>query len=457
MSHTDDSIFQTIQQLRTPGMLEEVISSEWTQLTGKRITTMKVETNLIHYRPFRGGRVMLKACIIHKDSGHSRKEIDFFLQIYSDIEAARARVEKERSRRHVPPPPLFIPKWRAVLWTLPNVPKLRKLKELMDPDNFRRLLLSETETEPGVLRDSPLKLFRFVPRKRAILTWEHPQTHRRYFVKLFNKTDTLRVSNNYRHIMQISKQGKLDFIVPELISYNPSCRALLMTEIPGKTFTEEMRKAIPGSFAKVGRILGQLHKCQAKPEMLWSPEKEIDAVCTHMGEVKLALPQLGVQLDAVTAILADAYQHLPIPKRMPIHGNLFGDQILYGQENIGIVDWDVFCYGDPLYDIGRLIAHLLFLGGTEGLASSEVNSCTEALLQGYRDKVEEPVNRQWLSWHVAAQLLMRGKISSLRKLPENWIRQMTFVVKEAERLVHGRSRYMNLPALNTQIKRLANS
>lgn len=450
MSHSDDSIFRTIQQIRTSGILEEVISSTWIQWS-KRITTVKVESNLTHYRPFRGGRVMLKACIIHKDGGRSRKEINFFLQIYPDIEAARARVEKERSRRHVPPPPLFIPKWRAVLWTLPNVPRLRKLKELMDPDNFLRFLLPETETEPGVFRDSPLKLFRFVPRKRAILTWEHPRTHRRYFVKLFNKTDARRVSNNYRYIMQISKQGKLDFIVPELISYNPLCQALLMTEIPGKTFTEEMRKAIPGSFARVGRILGQLHKSQAKPEMLRSPEKEIDAVCAHMGEVKLALPQLGVQLDAVIAILADAYQYLPIPKRMPIHGNLFGDQILYGQENIGIVDWDAFCYGDPLYDVGRLIAHLLFLGGTEGLASSGVNSCTEALLQGYQDEVGESVNRQWLSWHVTAQLLMRGKISSLRKLPEDWIRQLTFVVKEAERLVHGCCRHMNLPALNTQL------
>ena len=447
MSHTDDSIFQTIQQLQTPGMLEEVISNEWTQLTGKRITTMKVETNLIHYRPFRGGRVMLKACIIHKDSGHSRKEIDFFLQIYSDIEAARTRVEKERSRRPEQPP-LFIPKWRAVLWTLPNVPRLRKLKELMEPGNFCRFLLPEIADEPEVLHDSSLKLFRLVPRKRAIFTWGHPRTRRRYFVKLFNKTDALLVSNNYRHIMQISEQGEVDFIVPELISYNPSCRALLMTEIPGKTFTEEMRKAIPGSFARVGRILGQLHKSLAKPEMLWSPEKEIDAICAHMDEVKLALPQLGMQLDAITATLEDVYQYLPMPKRLPIHGNLFGDQILYGQENIGIVDWDAFCCGDPLYDIGRLIAHFLFLGGTEGLAPSEVNSCADALLQGYQDEVGEPVNRQWLIWHVTAQLLMRGKTSSLRKLPNDWIRQMTFVVKEAGRLVHGCSRYINLPVLN---------
>ena len=35
MSHTDDSIFQTIQQVRTPGLLEEVISSAWIQWSKK--------------------------------------------------------------------------------------------------------------------------------------------------------------------------------------------------------------------------------------------------------------------------------------------------------------------------------------------------------------------------------------------------------------------------------------
>jgi len=450
MSHADDPIFLTIEQVRIPGILEKLISSAWIE-GSKRITTVKVESNLIHYRPFRGGRVTLKACVINRNESQSPQEIDLFLQIYSDIEVARARVEKERSRGHEPYP-LFIPEWRAVLWTLPNVPRLRKLKELMEPDNFGRLLLPKIEDKPGAFHDSPLKLFRFVPRKRAIFTWEHPHTHSRYFVKLLNKTDALTVLNNFSHIMEISKKGEFDFIVPELVSYDPSCRALLMTEIPGKTFTEEMRKTLPGSFSRIGRILGQLHKSQAKPEMERSPEKEIGVLCGHMEEVKLALPQLEAQLDAVTVILADAYQYLPSPQRMPIHGNLFGDQILYEQENIGIVDWDAFCHGDPLYDVGRLIAHLLFLGGTEGLACSKIKSCADALLQAYQNEVGEPVDRQSLSWHVTAQLLMRGKIASLRKLPEGWIRQLTFVVKEAERLALGRSRYLNLPALNRKNK-----
>ena len=157
MSHTNDSIFQTIQQVRTPGILEEVISSAWRQWS-KRITIVKVKSNLTHYRPFRGGRVILKACVIYRNGGQSHKEIDLFLQIYSDIEAAQARVEKEHSRCHERPP-LFIPKWRAVLWALPDVPRLRKLKELMEPDNFRRLLLPEAEDKPEAFRDFPLKLW----------------------------------------------------------------------------------------------------------------------------------------------------------------------------------------------------------------------------------------------------------------------------------------------------------
>jgi hypothetical protein len=42
---------------------------------------------------------------------------------------------------------------------------------------------------------------------------------------------------------------------------------------------------------------------------------------------------------------------------------------------------------------------------------------------------------------------MRGKITALRKLPAGWIRQLTFVVEEAAKLAHGRSDYLDLPAL----------
>lgn len=447
MSYTDDAIFQIIQKTRNREILEEAISKAWNQWSAW-VSLVNIESHLTHYRPFKGGRVMLKACAIQKDTGEFLREIDVFLQIYPDNNAAERRVAKARSRHYVPPP-LFIPELQAVLWTLPNIPGLRKLKMLMKHGNFRQIFLPEAEKGPGELCESPPKLYRLVPRKRAILTWEHPQTHNRYFVKLFNKTDASRVAENHLHIMHISKQDKLNFIVPEILSYNASCRTLFMTEVPGETFTEEMQKAVPESFVRVGRSLGRLHASQARPEGQQNLGDEVDALFTHMGEVKRVLPQIGVQLESVSDILADAFQHLPPHEKMPIHGNLFGDQILYGEDDIGIVDWDAFCYGDPVSDVGRLIAHLLFLAGTDDLDHGAVKSCVDSLLQAYEDEVGTSVNQKWLNWHVTAQLLMRGKISALRKLPEDWVQQLNFVAKETTALTYGSSRYLDLPPLST--------
>jgi hypothetical protein len=445
MSYADDVIYQAIQKTRTPEALENAIKTAWNKWSNW-VRIVNIAPILTHYRPFRGGRVTLKACAIQKDTGEFIREITFFLQIYPAREAALSRVEKEVSRQHIPPP-LFIPQLHAVLWTVPNIPRLRKLTELMKHDNFHHLLLPEATEESDILCEQPPKLVRLVPRKRAILTWNDPRTQRSYFVKLFNKSDAARAANNFKLIMNTARQERFGFLVPEVIHYNSSCRTILLTTIPGKNFTTEMVKTVPASFGRVGRALGQLHESQAKPESVQHLKKELESIIHHMDEVKLAKPGLTGRLDTIIHILAEKFDNLSCPAQCSIHGNLFGDQILYDQDTIGIVDWDAFCIGDPLFDLGRLIAHLLFLAGTERLPPLAVKTCVEAFLLAYQDRVGHRVNRQWLNWHVTAQLLMRGKITALRKLPAGWIRQLTFVVEEAAKLAHGRSDYLDLPAL----------
>lgn len=132
---------------------------------------------------------------------------------------------------------------------------------------------------------------------------------------------------------------------------------------------------------------------------------------------------------------------------MPIHGNLFGDQILYNTYGIGIVDWDALSLGDPLYDVGRLIAHLIYLAGVEGIAATKVKLCAEALIESYEENTNQTIDRRCLNWHIATQLLLRGKISSLRKLPKRWQDHLAFVVKESQQLLMGQSNYISLPAL----------
>ncbi len=445
MSYMDDSIYHAIQQTRIAEVVEDVISTAWNQWSNW-VRIVNIRPDLTHYRPFKGGRVTLKACAVQKDTGELLREIHLFLQIYPDRRDAVARLEKEDSRHHVPPP-LYIPELQAVLWITPNIPRLRKLRELLKHENFRHLLLPDAEDDPDRFCQQPPKLLRLVPRKRAILTWDDPRHHAHYFVKLFNKTDVIQAAHNFQQIMQVSRQEKFDFLVPEIIHCNLSCRTILMSRLPGKNFTEEMIKTVPSSFERVGRVIGQLHKSKARPQKTKNMEREFASIRHHMGEIKRALPQVATRLDAMIMILADTLDNLARLPRRPIHGNLFGDQILYGPDSIGIVDWDAFCHGDPIFDIGRLIAHFIFLAGTDNLEPVQVKRCIKAFLQAYRDETDEPVNQEWLNWHVAAQLLMRGKISALRKLPAGWTRQLGFVVQEAETLARGQSRYLDPPSL----------
>ncbi|MGK7872974.1 MAG: phosphotransferase family protein [Xenococcaceae cyanobacterium] len=453
MSYIDDPVFQGIQKIRTPSSVEEVISQAWSNWSGKPPQAVQIKPTLTNYKPFERARIVAEAKVFRENAVEPVK-LYLFFHIFANPDVARQEAETGEKRDLLPcqgPPVFLVPDWQTVVWTLPNAPNLTELAQLLNPEKFCQLLVPPADFQPGRDNYPQPKLIRYVPLKRALLTWEHPRTRRRYFAKLCDRADYSRVVGNFGQIDEVRAQGKLGFAVPQLVSYNREYRTLLMTEVSGCQFTEVMRRAFPEPFAEVGRILAQLHGCDLHPETVWTPEKELAVLCRHLGGAKLALPEISSQLDRAIAVLQDLSARLPFSGNSPIHGNLFGDQILYSADGIGIVDWDALSLGDPLYDVGRLIAHLLYLARIEGMPPTTVSASAEALIRAYEEDTGQLVERKCLTWHVASQLLLRGKISSLRKLPEGWQDHMAFVVAESERVLKGKSQYLSLPAIARQI------
>ena len=126
----------------------------------------------------------------------------------------------------------------------------------------------------------------------------------------------------------------------------------------------------------------------------------------------------------------------------PIHGNLFGDQILVNGDRVGIVDWDDFCLGDPLYDLGRLVAHLIFMFRRGVARPARGASDIATLLEAYAR--ESGQNLEWprLRWQIAVALLMRAKISALRPLPEGWVEDVKAALAEASKVLKNRSDWL---------------
>jgi len=455
MSYVQDPVFQIVQQIRTPQAVEEVLSQAWSNWSGDRHCSVKVTSGLTNYKPYERARVMAEATIVSTGDNNSSVTLNLFFHVFAKAEMACQELESSSyTQNFLPcqgPPVFFIPDWRTVVWTLPNAPNLRELEQLLHPEKFCQLLVPPDQIRSSVEHYPTPKLLRYVPLKRAILSWENPHTHRHYFTKLLNATDAERVVRNFQQIDAVCVNDELGFTVPQFVSYNPAVRALLMTEVSGTQFTEIMSRVMPESFSLVGRSLARLHNCKLHPKTVWTPSKELAILHRHMKGFKLALPHLAAQLDGVISRLEDLSGRLAFIEDRPIHGNLFGDQILYSPNGIGIVDWDALSVGDPLYDLGRLIAHLLYVAGREKISPPDVNACVEALLEAYERATNRSLDRSCLVWHIATQLLLRGKISSLRKLARGWQTHLAFVVDESERVLNGQSCYLSLPALNYSV------
>jgi hypothetical protein len=450
MSYHHDPVFQTVQQIRTPGAVAEILATAWRQWCGTAAQAVRVTPGALNYKPFQRARLLAEAIIVPAGNAPA-VALPLFLHVFADANTASAEAARGLAQVGLSeeiPPLIHVPQWRTVIWLLPHAPNLPELGYLLQAERFCHDLLPSTAVSTGRPYYPAPKLVRYVPLKRAILTWDDPYAQRRYFVKLINSYEAARVAQNFMQMHTVYNRGELGFAVPQCITYHPAYHTLVMTEVAGSSFTGVMCHALPRSFVPIGRMLAQLHGSSASPEMVWAPARELTILKQALTDFTRALPHHTAALNCLMARLEAVSQTLPFVTNRPIHGNLFGDQILVCGGAFGMVDWDTLMWGDPLYDVGRLLAHLIYLGGREGIAPATISACANALIESYVAETGQSINRHCLAWHVATQILLRGKTSSFRQLAMAWETHVAFVVAEATHILDGQSRYLSLPALH---------
>ena len=219
------------------------------------------------------------------------------------------------------------------------------------------------------------------------------------------------------------------------------------SEVPGRPFTDVFAGTDTTPFAAVGTALASLHRSGLRPAAEWTSGDQLHDLRRHLAGMARALPCLGGRLDALVSRLS-ALEPEPFEgKGRPIHGNLFGDQILWDRAEVGIVDWDRLAWGDPLYDVGRLLAHQIYEAALDAGSPDTVRACANAMIRSFVRTANCRIDRTRLAWHVAVELLLRAKISALRPLATDWPEQCARAVTECERLIEGRSAFTALPPL----------
>ena len=438
----DDRVYRASIAAKDRDTLQRVILEAW-QLAGT-VPELGIGALVVqaHYKPRSRARLLVRV-EIPRPPPKKRPLVQYlYLQAYPTLAAARRRVAQlgKVPLKCVGPAVFLLEEWACVVWALPNGPMLRTTKMMLGRKAFARFL-AEADLAPakGGRDPRPPKLIRYVPRSRALFRYRGPREgeRQRLYIKVYAPGQDLTAAANLAMAGQAASSAAGTFAVPSLVAHVRRRRALVMREIPGRRLSEVDPVSESPAFEAAGRALAGLHASTIVPARQWSARREVVALQAAMADIELALPALTPRLRELLAAIRGHHETLVFPPDRPIHANMFGDQVLVGEANvIGIVDWDDLSLGDPLFDLGRLIAHGMFLAQRAREGAAVRVAVVGALLRGYADG-RGSIDLERLHWHVATALLLRAKISALRPLPESWLTDVNWCVGVAGSILQG--------------------
>lgn len=183
--------------------------------------------------------------------------------------------------------------------------------------------------------------------------------------------------------------------VPAILGVDSTAGAFAMAWLPPERFPVWKDLLAQGSATttmavRVGDTLGRLHAATAdRPEL---SERFANDALFHALRLEPYLvtaagkhPDLAPRLLALVATTADT-------RRVLVHGDFSPKNILIGPEGPVIVDAECAVYGDPAFDLGFVLNHLLLKGVWHPSRRDDYATMFRALVAAYRTHVT------WEAW-----------------------------------------------------------
>ncbi|MFM8558186.1 MAG: phosphotransferase, partial [bacterium] len=313
-----------------------------------------------------------------------------------------------------------LPVLDAVLVLLPNDRNLRLLPKVASLDRLKRLLAPLAPFEPAGFRirerKSALELRRYKPEQRLVA-----------LADLALARDTDGATRTQRVVVRLFADPRGGALQHDLAAWRAAGAAARLPEpfgsledghiyvegaVPGDTLRARIRAGLadPGVFA---RALVELHA--ARPALGATRTVESRLALVHAIVATLVRAQVpGVQGRAELASAARPETRTDVP----VHGDLHARQVLVGDDGEPVfVDFERAAMGDPLDDLGNLIAHLVWEHDTAGAEGAAARPFAEAVTREYALRAGS-LDARSLAFHEGCAFLEIAELPVRRRLPE---------------------------------------
>ncbi len=340
--------------------------------------------------------------------------------------------QKTRDDTLVPPrfgpPVLFINDWNMVLWAYPNDPNLPGLRLLESP----KMLLKEMQEEPhrfGLpeLQGMPVEVrterLKVVPGKRGGFLVrvqfgpaDTPQTCSLY-AKLFRIGYGKEAFELLQTIWQHPARKQGEILIPQPYAFDAPYAVMWQEAVQGMPLAKRIDSVhdVESLAHAIGRRLARLHAIAVSlPEQMTLPY-QLSEIDTAVRRIAARFPDFAARYQQLAGQLQKAASRFGEGRRTLVHGSFKFSHIMMTASGILFIDFDAANIGDPGYDVGRFMAHVLRMHVSGKMSFERAESINHAFIRGYNEQADAPLSEAYFNWFCASHLVASQALKLVKR------------------------------------------
>ncbi|HSG30844.1 MAG TPA: phosphotransferase [Thermodesulfobacteriota bacterium] len=264
------------------------------------------------------------------------------------------------------------------------------MKYALDPEYMQSLfdthMLSNSQPKPKI---SSIEVIRYKKERRCLLEYKFRNNRN---LCLIGKTKARgSVKSNYKLNDALYNSGfdekSDDFIsIPKPVFYNKNLNMWFQRKVDGDNYRNLLLSTNGLEYTKlIARSAHKIHKCNIDSGKTHTIDNEIEILEDRLSKVSVSKPTLSGRINNTLLAAKNLASSIADPVLCSIHRDFYHDQLIINGNRIYLLDFDLYCKGDPAVDIGNFLAHL-----------TELSIRTNGNADGYLD-IENEIEKQYLS------------------------------------------------------------
>jgi hypothetical protein len=207
-----------------------------------------------------------------------------------------------------------------------------------------------------------LDILRYRPYKRCTFRYQVTDSPLAVFGKIFADQRGQDIHDQSRSLWRAAITGQLNFQVATPMNWNAETNTVWQTAIDGEPLVDQLFSSTGADIAwRIGLAAASLPGSQLKPMMTFDGDAQMQRSIKYAKELALWIPDLaGSITDLMAALHGIHADHNNRARLKPIHGAPHAHQWLDCGDQLGLVDFDRFCLGDPELDAATFIGEMDF-------------------------------------------------------------------------------------------------